>query len=302
MDQFVFNINGRILPLAEATASVLDRSYLYGDSLYEVVRTYHGRPFGLNEHLARLEQSAAKAHMTLHQTSADYAREIEKTLQAYRAQFHGPAPEAYCRLVVSRGTGRIGFGLQNLRTPSQFSIIVFPAKTFSQEEWEKGLRLAVATRYRNHPRALDPAMKSGNYLNSLLAYLEEVDLRPDAGFDDAILCTEHGDVTEGTTFNIGYLKRGIFVTPPLDIGILDGITRRLVLKVCAELEIPVREVRFPKERLYEADEVVATSSLKEIFPVVRVDRHTIGDGRPGPLTRKMAAALKRHLPQRGPTP
>ena len=120
---------------------------------------------------------------------------------------------------------------------------------------------------RNDPRALDPAMKSGNYLNSLLAYLEAAE----AGFDDALLCNAEGNLTEGTTFNIFYVRRGIVATPPLDIGILDGITRRHVIELAAKLGIPVREVRFPHERLYEADEVFMTSSIKEVFRVARVD-------------------------------
>ena len=150
-------------------------------------------------------------------------------------------------------------------------------------------------------------MKSGNYLNSLLAYLESVEEHRSGNeewpqyskvpgtADDALMCNFDAHITEGTTFNIFYVKNGIVVTPPLDIGILDGITRAEIIKICQKLEIECREVRFPKERLYEADEVFISSSIKEVFPVSRVDDHTIHGGRPGPVTKKLAEAFKKWI-------
>jgi branched-chain amino acid aminotransferase len=131
-------------------------------------------------------------------------------------------------------------------------------------------------------------MKSGNYLNSLLAYLEAAG----DGFDDAILCNFDGHVTEGTTFNVGYIKRRCLATPPLDVGILDGITRRRLIRIAREIGLEVREVRFPKERMYEADEVFLSSTIKEAFPVTRLDQKRIGDGKPGAWTRKLQKAFR----------
>ena len=302
----IVNVNGQIISSAEAKVSVFDRSYLYGDSLYEVVRTYDGKFFGVDEHLERLEASAKLCHMTLGQDRKTYIREIDRTFEAFRKTHKGT--EAYCRLVVSRGVGKIGFGLNCLTTPTQYTIIVQPLELPSPEQFEKGYKLKVVDRIRNDKRALDPAMKSGNYLNSLLAYLEATSAPVTGskaksamlwkldGYNDALLANADGHITEGTTFNIGYIKRGIFVTPPLDIGILDGITRRFLIKMAREMGMEVREVRFPKERLYEADEVFWMSSIREAFPVTQVDDHVIGNGslkgKPGPITQKLSQTFK----------
>jgi branched-chain amino acid aminotransferase len=161
-------------------------------------------------------------------------------------------------------------------------ISLFPNKPFSE-----GIKLQISKRIRNHPKALDPAMKSGNYLNSLLAYLTSAA----AGFDDALMLDQQGFMTEGTTYNLFYVNRGIVATSPLDVGILDGVTRRAVLNLCVEMSIPCREVRFPKEYLYEADEVFVSSSLKEVMPVLNLDGKKIGKGKPGAITAKLKDAF-----------
>jgi branched-chain amino acid aminotransferase len=170
---------------------------------------------------------------------------------------------------------------------------VQPLNPPGQEAFEKGTALQIVQRERNSPRALDPAMKSGNYLNSLLAFLEA----QEAGFDDALLADAQGFMTEGTTFNLFYVKRGIVVTSPLEVGILDGITRRHVIEVARKNEIPVREVRYPASRLHEADEVFLTSTIKEVFPITRVDQVRIGNGKPGPTTRRLKALFEAEVPR-----
>jgi branched-chain amino acid aminotransferase len=290
----VVNVNGQLMSSDQAKVSVFDRSYLYGDSLYEVARTYKGQFFKLDEHLERMAKSAELCHMTLSQTLAQYKDEFYRTLEAFRRLPGMKEEEAYGRIVVSRGVGRIGFGLGCLVSPTQYTVIVQPVDAPTETALNQGLSLQVSHRVRNDRRALDPAMKSGNYLNSLLAYLESAS----EGFDDALLNNVDGHLTEGTTFNIFYVKRGIVVTPPLDVGILDGITRRLVLGTCRELGIPVRETRFPSSRLLEADEVFVSSSVKEVFPVTRVDGAKVGDGKPGRITMKLRAAYQKLLPSR----
>lgn len=280
MENALVNVNGQIVPGSAAQAGVFDRGFLYGDSLYEVVRSYDGAFFKLEEHLQRLEKSAALCHMVLGQSLSTYRKEIERTYEAFKKKHRG---DAYCRIIVTRGTGKIGFGLECILTPTQYFIVMQPVEAPTPEQRKKGMALQISHRLRNDRRALDPAMKSGNYLNSLLAYLES----GSEGFDDALLCDVNGHVTEGTTFNIFYVRRGIVATPPLDIGILDGITRRIVIGIAAKLGYPVREVRFPRERLYEGDEVFITSSIKEVFPITRID----GITKPiGPITKRLHAA------------
>ncbi len=284
----LINLNGRIIPLAEANVSVFDRSFLYGDSLYEVVRTYEGKPFRLREHLERMEKSAVLCSMKFSQSIDEYHREILRSIDAYRTQPGRASEDVYVRIVVSRGSGKIGFGLGNLETPTLYVIIVEPISMFPNKPFAKGTKLQISSRIRNSPKALDPAMKSGNYLNSLLAYLSAAE----EGFDDALMVDHQGFLTEGTTYNLFYVNRGIVATAPLDVGILDGITRRAVIDLCVEQGIPVREVRFPKEYLYEADEVFVTSSLKEVLPVLDLDGKKINKGKPGPIAARLAESFR----------
>lgn len=229
--------------------------------------------------------------MILSQKRSDYVREINRSFEAWRKLDGNHAFEAYCRLVVSRGEGTIGFGLNNLTSPTLFTIILQRLEPPTAQQYKQGAHLQVSQRLRNDPRALDPAMKSGNYLNSLLAYLEAAAQR----YDDALMCNSEGHLTEGTTFNIFYIKRGIVVTPPLDVGILDGITRRKTMEHAVKLGLEVREVRFPKERLYEADEVFLSSSIKEVFPVTRIDGKKVGNGSPGLLTQALGDEFRKAI-------
>jgi branched-chain amino acid aminotransferase len=225
--------------------------------------------------------------MKFSQSLKEYHREILRSIEAYRAQPGKSNEDVYVRIVVSRGSGKIGFGLSNLETPTLYAIIVEPISMFPNKPFEIGTKLQISERVRNHPKALDPAMKSGNYLNSLLAYLSAAK----EGFDDALMIDQQGFMTEGTTYNVFYVNRGIVATSPLDVGILDGITRRAVIDLCVELGIPCREVRYPKEYLFEADEVFVTSSLKEVLPVLNLDGKKIAKGKPGPITTRLAHAF-----------
>jgi branched-chain amino acid aminotransferase len=270
-------VNGKILNPSEAKVSVYDRSYLYGDSLYEVVRTYHGRFFAMKEHLARLHASARLCHFDVTQSDAEIIQACESSLQAFQKFVRQPQADAYCRIIVSRGEGKIGFGKNCLTTGSLVTVIVQPIEAPTDAKRREGIRLRFAERIRLDRRALEPAIKSGNYLNCLLAYLEAVE----ATGEDALLCDGDGFVSEGTTFNVFYVKRGILVTPPLDIGILEGITRRLVIEIARKNGIPVREARFPRERIYEADEAFLTGTIKEILPIREIEGRRIGtDHRP----------------------
>jgi branched-chain amino acid aminotransferase len=296
MQNAIVNVNGQIFQPEEsdkAKVSVFDRAYLYGDSLYEVMRTYDGKFFELDAHLQRMEKSAALCRMILGQSLSVYKEQAERTLQAFYERQNktakaGEKTEAYCRIILSRGEGKIGFGLSCLTTPTQYVIIVQPLEEPSAEMTARGAHLQISNRLRNDPRALDPAMKSGNYLNSLLAYLEAAA----ESYDDALMCNSDGHLTEGTTFNLFYIRRGIIATSPLEIGILDGITRKHLFEVAGSLKIPHRIVRFPRERLYEADEVFLTSTIKEVFPITRIDGRKICNGKPGALTMKLRKSFR----------
>ena len=289
MQNAIVNVNGEILAPELAKVSVFDRSFLYGDSLYEVARTYDGKLFAMEEHMRRLQKSGELCHMVLGQPLDLYAREMERTVQIFRSRKENQNTEAYCRLVVSRGTGKIGFGLECLLTPTQFVIIVQPLDPLNEAKFSKGRKIKIVDRLRNDARAMDPAAKTGNYLNSLLGYLEA----RNEDFDDALFCNADGHLTEGSTYAFAYIKRGIFVTSPVDIGILDSITRRHMLQIARGLGMETREVRFPRERLYEADEVITISTIYESYPVIQIDDRKIGSGKPGPYARKLWEAYQK---------
>lgn len=292
--------------------SIFDRSFLYGDSLYEVVRTYRKKPAFLTEHLDRLAASFRLCHFEPKLSAADQASQgwpmekygalMEQALDRYFKTEEGKKPgvEAYCRIIVSRGAGKIGFGRSNIIHGPTIAVIVQKLDPPGRDLFERGFHYKIVERARNSPRALPPAMKSGNYLNNLLAYLEGTEEKPAVGFppyDDALICDLEGNLTEGTTFNVFYVKSGVLFTSPLDVGILDGITRRKTIELAQQMGIPVREVRFPKTRLYEADEVFMTSTIKEVFPVTLLDSKKIKTGKPGPLTRKLAHAFSSWIDQ-----
>ncbi len=301
MQNTIVNVNGQIQAHDPGRAhqdyriSVFDRSYLYGDSLYEVARTYGGQLYALDEHLHRLQQSALLCKLEMKQSLEHYKQEMQRSLDAFYEKLGGKAgagaPEAYCRIVLSRGEGKIGFGNSCVASSTLYTIIVQTLDEPSAAQLTQGYKMQIAKRLRNDPRALDPAMKSGNYLNSLLAYLDAVE----DGYDDALLVNYDGFLTEGTTFNLFYVNRGIIATPPLDIGILDGITRRKVIEIARKIGYDVREIRFPTERLYQADEVFLTSTIKEAFPITRVDSRKIGNGKPGPITMRLRAAFQKQV-------
>jgi len=257
--------------------------------------------------------------MHLGQTRSKITELVNKGLEMFFDQLrshemgpsHGPSPEAYVRIIVSRGRGKIGFHEKNIEGGTELCLIIQPFLPLDDAAFEKGTSLGIAKRPRNPSISLDPALKSGNYLNSVLAFLEtvpksskECHLNPERDFaaqwpmppEDALLCDLDGFLTEGTTFNFFYAKRGILVTSPLDVGILEGITRKNLIALARTHGLPVREARFKPSDLLGADEAFVASTLKEAYPILCVNGQVIGTGKPGPITRKLktlfhAAAL-----------
>jgi branched-chain amino acid aminotransferase len=288
------NIEGRLLPPEQAVVPVLDRGFLYGDSVYEVVRTYHGKPFELERHLDRMDRTARGIGLSLPPRERIVA-ELQRTLDA------AGNPESYARIIVTRGEGKFGLGMHNAEGLNRLIIIVRPLELFAPENYEKGIQVAVVRTRRNPPQSLDPALKTGNYLNNILALREA----HDAGADDAILLDLQGRVTEATTSNVFFVQRGVIVTPPLSLGMLEGVTRGVVIEVARAEGFIVREEPHGPEALAAADEVFLTSSLREALPVTGLlflesgeQKRMVGDGKPGPISRRLREAFRRRVEQK----
>lgn len=272
------HIAGRVCPPEEAKISVFDRGFLYGDSVYETIGTTYGRLFALSDHLVRLERSARRIGLRV-PPRAEIERAIAETVAAA-----GNA-ESRVRVILTRGAGKLDLDPAAV-DDTQLVVIVFPLGAPSPEMYQNGVSVAVVSVHRNSPRAIDPAVKSGNYLNNVLALGEA---RRRSGAYEAVLCAADGSVAEGSTSNIFVVVGGEIRTPGLDVGILDGITRAKVLELCRANAIPLRETRISPEDLRGADEVFITSATRGALPVTTVDEVPVGDGRPGPVTRKVMA-------------
>lgn len=267
--------------------SVFDRGFLYGDSVYETIGTVRGRLFALGDHLDRLERSAQRIHLRLPPREV-IERAIADTVAA------AGNPESRVRVMVTRGGG--GGSHLDLDPASadepRLVIIVQPLGGPTPQMYEKGVAVAIVSVTRNLPEAIDPAIKSGNYLNNVLAVSEARRARPHV--HEAILCAAGGSVAEGATSNVFAVVAGELRTPGLEVGILDGVTRGKVLRLARAEGIPAREVAFlSADELRAADEVFITSAARGILPVNEVDGRAIGAGTPGPITRRLMASYDR---------
>jgi len=288
----LLNVEGRLVPPEQAFVPVLDRGFLYGDSVYDVVRTYGGRVFELSRHLARMERTASRIGISL-PPRATCEAELSRTMAAA-----GNA-ESYARLIVTRGEGRFGLAPHLAEGQSRLIIVVRPLEPPPAEQYERGLRVAVARTRRNPPQAVDPALKTGNYLNGILALRES----HAAGADDALMLDLQGRVTELSTSNVFFVKDGVVVTPPLGLGILEGVTRALLIGIARDEGVLLREEPHGADALLAADEVFVTSTIREVMAVtslVLLERgapeiRVVADGKPGTTTRRLHAAFRRYV-------
>jgi len=275
-------IDGELMEPAAARVPVFDRGFLYGDSVYEVVRTYLGVPFHLDRHLERLERSAAALELAL-PPRATLVAWLKSALRA------AGNPESYARLIVTRGSGPITLDPTTADRPRTVLLVKalepYPAWMYAQ-----GIKVSVPAIRRNPRAALDPSVKSGNYLNNVLALGQA----RRAGFDDALLLDIRGRVTEGSSSNVFAVRGGSLLTPPLETGLLHGVTRALVLELAGQVGLQAHERELEVADLARADELWLTSTLREVLPVVRLDEATIGAGAPGPRYRAMAERLHAH--------
>jgi branched-chain amino acid aminotransferase len=291
----VVNLDGTILPPGAARISVFDRGFLYGDSVYEVVRTYGGRPFEVAAHLARLRHSAERIGLAPKWDGPRVAAEIARTLEASRGG-DAPDPEAapwnagerYVRVVMTRGAGEIGLDPALAVDPVAL-VIVQPLAGPPRRAWVEGVKAAIVGVRRAAPEAIDPSAKTGAHLPNVLAVREA----RAAGAHEALLLDGRGFVTEGSSSNVFAVRDGRVVTPPLAAGILEGVTRGLVLRLAAQLGVPAEEAPLRPEDLEGADELFLTSTVREVVPVTRLGALAIGSGRPGPLTARLHHAFRR---------
>lgn len=269
-------INGKYCTTEEATISVFDHGFLYGDGVFEGIRVYEGNIFRSRQHLDRLYDSAKTIRLQI-----PYEKE---TLEQYMVETvrKNELKNAYIRLIVSRGSGGLGLDPDRCSKPNVI-IIVDQVSLYPQELYEKGLPIVTAATRRNLPTALDPKVKSLNYLNNILAKIEA----KQAGVMEALMLNAEGYVAEATGDNIFLVKNQVMITPPTYVGALDGITRQAIIDLARKLNIEVKEVPFTLHDVYTADEVFLTGTAAEVIPVIEVDRRIIGDGKPGPVMKKL---------------
>lgn len=281
-------LNGELVPKSQAKVSVFDHAFLYGDGVFEGIRAYNGRVFALDEHLDRLYESAKSIWLTIPMTKEEVKEAILKTLKANGLK------DAYIRVVVSRGEGDLGLDPRKCSKPNVV-IITDKIELFPEEFYERGIEMVTVSVRRNSPQALNPNIKSLNYLNNILAKIEAIN----AGKPEGLMLTIDGYVAEGTGENIFIVKKGVILTPPAHMGILKGITRQVVINLACESGIPVREEVLTLHDVYTADECFITGTAAEIMPVVKLDGRTIGDGVPGPITKALIKKFRQYTQQTG---
>lgn len=266
-------ISGQIVPQEDARISVFDHGLLYGDGVFEGIRAYNGKLFTLDQHLNRLYDSATAISLRIPITKEEMANAIKKTMEA------NDLKDSYIRLIVTRGVGGLGLDPNKCSIP-QVIIIADTIELYSKVLYEKGLTIVTVATIRNHFSALDPKIKSLNYLNNILAKLEAIH----AGAGEALMLNKDGHVAECAGDNIFIVRNNTLLTPPENAGILVGITRNTVMELAAEMGIRVKEELMTRYDLYIADECFLTGTAAEIIPVVKIDGRTIGTGKPGKTT------------------
>lgn len=262
----------------DAVVSVFDHGLLYGDGVFEGIRAYNGRVFLLDEHIDRLYDSAKAIALTIPMTKEDMAKAVVETCKA------NEIADGYIRLVVTRGKGTLGLN-PYLCKKAEVIIIAAKIQLYPQELYENGLKIVTVGTVRNHPEAINPRIKSLNYLNNVMAKIEAIN----AGCMECLMLNHKGEVAEASGDNVFVIKNGVITTPPSTCGALEGLTRNKVMELAREAGYEMREVPMARYDLYVADEVFLTGTAAEIISVVDCDKREIGNGKPGEITQKLAA-------------
>ena len=273
-------LNGKLVDKQDAKVSVFDHGFLYGDGAFEGIRAYNSLIFKLNEHINRLYETAHTLMINIHLTKDQMAQAIIDTLNANKLK------DSYIRVIVTRGEGDLG--LDPRKCPGRPGIVIITDKItlYPKELYASGMEIITVPTIRNYPEAINPQLKSLNYLNNILAKIEA----SNSGFSEAIMLDHQGYVSECTGDNIFMVKNGVLMTPGQ--GILKGITRAAVMELAQKSKIPVKEGFFTRHEVYTSEECFLTGTAAEIIPVVKVDGRKIGAGKPGTMTKRMMNLFK----------
>jgi branched-chain amino acid aminotransferase len=283
-------IDGKFYSETNAKVSVFDHGLLYGDGIFEGIRFYNGRVFRLEQHLERLWNSARSICLEIPMTRQEMTEALLETIRQNHLR------DGYIRLVVTRGVGNLGLNPEQCKNPSVI-IIVATIALYHEDFYRKGLSIVTVATRRSNPASLNPAVKSLNYLNNVMARIE-ANL---ASADEALMLNDAGNVAECTADNIFIIKHSEIFTPPITAGALQGITRSVVFDIAGEFDIKVIEADFTRHDIFVADECFLTGTAAEIVPVVKADGRIIGNGKPGPITTRIIARF-REMTQKTGTP
>ena len=276
------NVNGRVFDQEHAVISVFDHGFLYGEGVYETWRTYNGQPLLFDRHMRRLRNSSGMIALSVPLTDEQLDARCRETIGAA-----GLNEEAYVRILVTRGIGELSYDLTDCPSPT-IVVIVKPHVAPPPDVYGRGVKVAIVPIIRNHPGTVSPLIKSNNLLNNALAMQEALK----RGAFEGVMRNYRGELAECTTSNLFIVKDGEVLTPPLDAGLLPGITREFVLEIGKNTGVPVREAVLHDADLFGADEAFLTSSTRELVPIVQVDDRRIGNGAPGPVTRALLESFR----------
>jgi len=268
-------LNGKLVDKKDAKVSVFDHGFLYGDGVFEGIRAYNCLVFKLKEHIDRLYESAHTIMLDIPLTKKEMINAVIKTLKANKLK------DAYIRIVVSRGEGDLGLDPRKCKGNETVVIITDKITLYPKKLYEEGMEIITVPTIRNLPEALNPQIKSLNYLNNILAKIEAIN----CGYEEALMMDHLGYIAECTGDNIFVVKKGELYTPPQCMGTLRGITRDTVLEIAKKLKIPTHEHVLTRHELYISEECFLTGTAAEIVPVVKIDGRKIGEGKPGKITK-----------------
>ncbi|MED1664426.1 branched-chain-amino-acid transaminase [Brevibacillus laterosporus] len=288
MTQQLIYLNGEFVEKENAKISVYDHGFLYGDGIFEGIRVYNGNIFRLQEHIERLYESALSIMLVIPMKIEEMMDAVVETVRKNELR------DAYIRLVISRGDGDLGLDPRSCQK-ANIVIIVEQLRLFPQELYETGLKIVTVPTRRNKPDALNPKIKSLNYLNNVMVRMEA----SMAGVSEALMLNSEGYVTEGSGDNIFLVKKGVIYTPPTYLGALDGITRQAIMDIARELGYVIKEEPFTRHDVYIADEVFLTGTAAEVISVSEVDARVIRDGKPGPVTKQLLEEFRRYVQEDG---
>jgi len=276
-------VNGKIAPADQAVVPVYDHGFVYGEGVYETLRSYNLVPFLYDRHMRRLRQSADRLLLDVPFDDATMLQWIDQTVTAA-----GQLNEAYIRILLTRGVGDLTYDPKSTPTPTTV-IIVKPLEEPPARVFNDGIRISLVDMLRNHPRSVNPIIKSNNLLNNALA----MQAAYRAGAEEALMCNYRGELTECSQANFFMVRGGAAVTPQSAAGLLEGVTRAYIFELGKELGIDVREETLTPKDLETADEMFITSTTRELSPVVNVDGRAVGSGKPGPVTKKLLELYQR---------